>query len=372
MSATKWIACVSALTALVFSTLSGAAQKQPPEFSVEVLHHDLYYPRTLLILDADTLLVGDRQGRLHLYHQGKLLRWINGPDDVLDEGHGGILDIKHARDYATSGRLFITYSAKREDGNVTRLISATLGEDKLENIQHILDAEPAISTPVHFGAKVVQLADNSLVLTVGEGFDYRESAQLTNTRLGKLLRVMPDGSVPTDNPFTGQDGYDPYLFTLGHRNPQGLVLHSKSGTLFAHEHGPAGGDELNIINAGQNYGWPVITYGRDYSGAQITPYRVYPGMQQPLVDWTPSIAPSSMIEYQGEMFPEFAGDLLVTTLKSRELRWMQLEGNKVVAQKSMLNYLTERLRDIEVDTHGALILLTDGENGRILRVTRKE
>ncbi len=369
----KLITSVCGIVFLATSIALSAQQttaKSLPKANVDVLHTDIPYPKALLVLTPDTLLVTDRRGKLHRFDNHQLTQWLLVADDVLSDGQGGVLDIEKSPDYAEDGWLYITYSAETDEGNALRLIRARLAEDALVDKEILHTVSPAISNPVHFGGKITFLNDGSLLITTGEGFDYREQAQNRQSQLGKVLRLTLEGQIPDDNPFVDDPTTDPAIFSLGHRNPQGLIKHSSSGVIYAHEHGPAGGDELNVLEAGQNYGWPVITRGKDYSGAQITPYRVYPGMQQPLVDWTPSIAPSSMIEYRGDMFPELQGDLLITTLKSKELVWLQLREQRIVREASLFRYLSERLRDVAVGHDGSLLLLTDGENGKILQITR--
>jgi glucose/arabinose dehydrogenase len=224
---------------------------------------------------------------------------------------------------------------------------------------------------VHYAGRIAFLPDNTLLLTSGDGFDYREDAQRLTSLLGKIIRINDDGSVPANNPFKSESGDAPsdYIFSYGHRNHQGIVYDPKRQVIFSNEHGPDGGDELNIIQSGVNYGWPVITNGLDYIGSRISPFTEYPNMQQPFVDWTPSIAPSGMALHQGQMFKQLNGDLLVSVLKFKEVRWVQMDDLEVVGQVSLFKELEQRIRDVRVHADGSIYLLTDNADGKIYRVT---
>lgn len=211
------------------------------------------------------------------------------------------------------------------------------------------------------------LPDGSLLLATGEGFDYRESAQDLDSEMGKILRINDDGSVPEDNPFSTGPGQR--IWTYGHRNPQGLVRDADTGTVYLHEHGPRGGDEINVITPGLNYGWPAITYGLDYSGARVSPFTAAEGMEQPLHYWVPSIAPSGMAWYNADAFPRWRGDLLVGALVDKEVRRVDMEDGRVVGEESLFRELDARIRDIRVGLDGQLYLLTDGEAGKLIRVS---
>lgn len=339
-----------------------------PRFELEAVINHLEHPWAMEIIGQDEFLITTQPGQLLLVQKGQIQSWIKGIPTVLNKGQGGLMDIALHPDYKNNGWIYLSYAYEQDGQNATRIIRGRLQNFELVDQQILFTASPLKDTPVHYGARMAFLADNTLVFSVGDGFDYREDAQKLDSQLGKIIRINDDGSLPDDNPFVGQKDKDPYIWSYGHRNPQGLFYDSQRQLLFENEHGPAGGDEINIIKAGQNYGWPVITNGKDYSGAMISPYKNYPGMQQPFVDWTPSIAPSSMLVYRGAMFSELDGDLLVTTLKTRELRWLKMRGNKVVKQKSVLRYLNDRLRDIKVDVQGAIYILTDGDNAKLIKI----
>lgn len=366
----KWIvAYIMALTFLVMMTRTvNASVEVKADYQVSTLVSGLSAPWAMVFLPDKSILVTERSGQLRHVRDGKVSEPISGVPDVYFRGQGGLLDIRLHPDYEQNGWLYLSYAHGNSKANALRLMRAKFQQGKLVDQQVLFTVTPAKDTPVHYAGRIAFLPDNTLLLTTGDGFDYRESAQRKDSLLGKIVRLNDDGSIPADNPFAKESGANPAIWSLGHRNPQGLVYDPVRKQVFSHEHGPKGGDEINIIEPGKNYGWPVITYGRDYSGASITPYTEYEGMEQPLVDWTPSIAPSSLVVYYGRMFPEFEGDLLATTLKSKELRHVKLKGTEVVAQASFLTELKQRLRHIEIDKEGAIYLLTD--RGNLLRVSR--
>jgi glucose/arabinose dehydrogenase len=212
------------------------------------------------------------------------------------------------------------------------------------------------------------LADSTLVFGVGDGFSYREHAQRLDSHLGKLVRLYRDGSVPTDNPFAARDDALPEIYSLGHRNPQGLVFDRERGVLYEHEHGPRGGDELNRIEAGANYGWPLATHGVDYTGARISPWTEREGMRASMLHWTPSIAPAGMALYRGDLFPDWRGSLFIAALAERTLRRIAFDDGVPGQQQQMLGGRNERLRDVREGPDGALYLLTDAPDGKLLRL----
>jgi glucose/arabinose dehydrogenase len=232
----------------------------------------------------------------------------------------------------------------------------------------IFHQDGPLSSGNHFGCRIAQTPDNDLFLTLGEHFTTRDQAQNLANHLGKIVRIRPDGSVPPDNPFVGRQGAKPEIWSWGHRNPQGLALHPVTGRLWEHEHGPRGGDEINIIEKGKNYGWPVIGYGIDYNGAKIHESTHKEGMEQPVWHWVPSIAPSGMAFYAGNLFPTWRGNLFVGALAGQILVRLELEGEKVLQEERLLLQLHERIRDLRQGPDGALWLATDNSSGRILRL----
>lgn len=350
----------------LFVCLSARAQTATPPYQIEEVATGLSLPWAVAVLGPQRLLVTEKPGQLRMLENGRLSAPLKGVPEVYFKGQGGLLDVVPHPAYQENGWIYLTYAHGHAQANQLRLMRARIEGDALVQQQILFSAEPAKDTPVHYGARVAFLDDNSLVLASGDGFDYREQAQMPGSHLGKMIRLMEDGSLPADNPVI--EGGAPGVYSLGHRNPQGLAFDPVRRQLFANEHGPKGGDEINIIESGNNYGWPVITFGKDYSGALISPFTHYPGMRQPLLDWTPSIAPSSLVVYRGAMFPEWAGDLLSTTLKSQEVRRVVLEQGKVVAQQSLFTELATRLRDIDVGPQGEIYLVSD--DGRVFCIRR--
>ncbi|HEY4646066.1 MAG TPA: PQQ-dependent sugar dehydrogenase, partial [Steroidobacteraceae bacterium] len=220
----------------------------------------------------------------------------------------------------------------------------------------------------HFGCRLLFAPDGKLLVTLGDGYDYRDRAQSLDNHFGKIVRLNDDGSIPRDNPFVGSPGVLPDVYTYGHRNVQGIAVRPGTTEIWIHEHGPKGGDEVNVLKPGANYGWPAITFGVDYSGATISERTEAPGMERPILYWVPSIAPSGMDFYQGNRIPQWRGDLFVGALAARELRRIDLEGGRIVGQESLLAERKERIREVRNGPDGFLYLLTDAADGKLLRL----
>lgn len=343
------------------------------EYRIETLADGLEFPSSVAALPDGRLLLSERPGRLRLWTPEGLSAPLAGVPEVRFAGQGGLLEVLPDREFANNRTLYLSYSAGSRRANGTRLARATLGEAGLQDLREIFVARPDKPTDAHFGGRMAQLADGSLVLTLGDGFSLREAAQDPASHLGKIVRVNPDGSVPADNPFVGRDDALPEIYSLGHRNVQGIAVDTARSILWSHEHGPRGGDELNQIEPGDNYGWPVATAGLDYSGAQISPFASYAGMQDPVHGWTPSIAPSSLAVYRGSAFAQWQNDLLVTALAGRALHRLRLDTDgRVLEEQVLLRELGERLRDVRVDDQGRVLLLTDGAKARLLRLSPAE
>jgi glucose/arabinose dehydrogenase len=356
------------------------SDKQPtrvfPPYTIETLATGLDYPWSMAFLPDGDVLVTERVGHLRRVHNRQLSPPISGlPEDIYVNSQGGLLDVALHPDYRENQWLYLSYASGTDKHNALKLMRAKLQNGALTQQQLLFTLSPDKDTPVHFGGRMTFLPDNTLLLTTGDGFDYREHAQRFDSQLGKIIRLNDDGQAPTDNPFfnLADSAKTPkkltqYIFTLGHRNSQAILYDPVTEMIFAHEHGPQGGDEVNIIRSGENYGWPVITQGIDYSGARISPFTVYPDMLQPLVDWTPSIAPSGMAMHQGGMFGAIKGDLLVSSLKFKQVYWLQMQGNEVVGQGELFAEIGQRLRDIRVHKDGSIYLLTDSTQGSLLRI----
>lgn len=348
----------------------GLPALQAAEYRVETLTQGLEYPWSLAFLPDGRLLVTERVGRLRIIEaDGKLNpQPVKGVPAAFVSSQAGLMDIALDPEFASNQRIFLSYAHGERQANHTRLASARLVNGELQDVQVLFTAQPAKSGSAHYGGRMAFLPDQSLLLTLGDGFDWREQAQNPASHLGKIVRINRDGSVPADNPFVGKAGTAAELFSLGHRNVQGILYDAGRQQIFSHEHGPRGGDELNLIRAGKNYGWPLITYGVDYTGAQISPYTELPGLEQPLLHWTPSVAPSGMTLYSGTLFPQWQGDLLVSTLAEGSVRRVRLADGKLTQQETLFAELGQRLRDVRTGPDGAVYLLTDAAQGQLLRV----
>ncbi len=341
-------------------------------FNIEVIADGLNNPWSVAELPDEGFLVTERPGKAYRISGDKRAAIEGLPKDILVEGQGGLLDIVLAPEFNETAEVYLSYAYGTLEANGTAVLRAKLNGNTLENSIVIFRASPPKHASSHFGGRMAFLTDDTLILTLGDGFAYRKDAQKPDTHLGKIVRLNRDGGTPQNNPFLGQDGFKPQIYSTGHRNVQGLAYDATTNTLWSHEHGPRGGDELNIVKPGQNYGWPVATKGTDYQGARITPHESYSGMVDAVHGWTPSIAPSGLAIYRGEMFPEWNGDALVGGLASKDLRRIDLKGAKFVSEIDMLSDMNERIRDVRVAKDGAILILTDDpENGRLLRLTPK-
>ena len=358
----------------LFTSVAKATELSFPKYEIETVATGLNFPWSLAFLPDGKLLVTERTGQIRIVSAGNVSEPLKGlPKNIYVKGQGGLLDVVLHPNYASNNWVYLSYSIGSDNKNALQVMRAKLSGNKLMQQQTILTISPFKDTPVHFAGRMAFLPDNSLLITSGDGFDYREDAQRLNNLLGKVIRINDDGSVPANNPFLKEDAesLSNYIFSYGHRNAQAILYDATRGVIFSNEHGPDGGDELNIIQAGVNYGWPVITYGNDYIGGRISPFTEYPNMQQPLLDWTPSIAPSGMAVHSGNMFKELNGDILVSVLKFKEVRWVQMDGLKVTGQLSLFKELDQRIRDVRVHPDGSIYFLSDNAEGKIYRVIQK-
>ena len=358
---------------LVFGVggLPGPAQAQSnTDYTVETMVAGLEHPWSLAFLPDGGALVTERAGRLRrVSGNWELIREpIAGVPTVFNDAQAGLFDVLLSPEFEADQTLFLAYACGTAAANHLCVARGQLQGMALKDVVEIFRAKPAKQGSAHYGGRMAWLPDGTLIVTLGDGFDYREQAQDLSSHLGKIVRLNPDGTAPADNPFVGRDDALPEIYSYGHRNVQGLVYDSVEGLLISHEHGPRGGDEINIIEPGHNYGWPVITHGIDYTGAMITPYVERDGMEQPLLHWTPSIAPSGMTRYRGELFPDWQGNLLVGALADRSLHRVTLDGRQASDVETMLEELGERIRDVATGPEGAVYLLTDSADGRVLRL----
>jgi aldose sugar dehydrogenase len=341
-------------------------------YRVTTVAEGLELPWGLAFLPDGGMLVTERPGRLRrVSADGAVSAPLAGVPDVYFAGQGGMLDVVLHPRFADTGLVYLSYAYGNARESATRVARGVLGEAGIGALDVIFTAVPWKDTPQHYGGAMTFLGDGTLLVTTGDGFDYREQAQDLASMLGKTIRITAAGEVPDDNPFVGRPGAAPEVWSYGHRNAQGLAVDTDSGRVYLHEHGPRGGDELNLLQPGRNYGWPVITYGKDYSGAYVSPYTELAGMEQPLLYWIPSIAPSGLAVYRGEAFPEWQGDLFLGALVDREVRRIDLEGGQVVDDQALFSNLEERIRNVELGPDGHLYLVTDSDQGRILRVERR-
>jgi glucose/arabinose dehydrogenase len=367
--------CLIAI-AFVGNVMPAVAQTLPSSagnLNVETVARGLERPWGLAFLPDGNMLVTERAGRLRMAtRDGKLSPPVSGVPAVRANGQGGLHDVVLDREFAGNRTIYFCYAEPASGGGRTAMARArfTDGEaPKLDDVKVIFRQEGPLSSGNHYGCRIVQGRDGNLWLTMGDHFTYRDEAQNLANHIGKIVRVTPDGAVPRDNPFVGRSGARPEIWSYGHRNSQGAALHPESGKLWEHEHGPRGGDEVNIPLAGKNYGWPVIGYGIDYSGAKIHDATARAGMEQPIKYWVPSIAPSGMAFYTGDVFPAWKGNLFVGALAGQLLVRLELDGEKVGKEERLLTSLGARIRDVRQGPDGAIWLLTDGSDGRILRVT---
>ncbi|MEQ9608533.1 MAG: PQQ-dependent sugar dehydrogenase [Kiloniellaceae bacterium] len=367
-------ACLLALAAVPAAAQDGVQRSEQADFRSVTLARGLDHPWGMAFLPANGpgdggILITERAGQLRLFKDGALQRDpIAGVPEVAARGQGGLLDIALHPDFAANGLLYLAYAGAEGKEAGTEVARARFDGSTLNDLEVIFRAQPKTPGAAHYGGRIAFGPDGKLYVTLGDRRNYMAEAQKLSSHLGGVLRLNDDGSVPDDNPFTGQPDALPAIFTYGHRNVQGIAVHPESGAIWTHEHGPRGGDEVNVLRAGANYGWPEITYGIDYSGAIISDKTEAPGMAQPVVYWVPSIAPSGMAFYQGEAFPEWRGDLFVGALAGRHLRRLELDGDQVTGQEELLADLNERIRDVRSGPDGFLYLLTDSGRGSLIRL----
>jgi glucose/arabinose dehydrogenase len=376
MAFERGLALTTMLAGLV---VTGGAQAQTVDSSAgsltaTVLAEGLDHPWALAFLPDGRFLVTERSGRLRIVADGAAGPEIDGVPEVVAAGQGGLLDIALAPDFADSGQIYLTYAEPagvggQGNGAGTAVMAARLVLDgeggRLEEQSVIFRMNKFDGSTRHFGSRIVIGQDGNLFVTLGERGDAAR-AQDPADLAGGVVRIGPDGSVPADNPKL--DGWAPEFWSIGHRNPQGATLRDSDGALFAVEHGARGGDEVNIVEAGRNYGWPVITHGVNYNGEPIGVGTAQEGLEQPLHYWDPSISPSGLDFYEGELLAGWEGDLVLGGLSGAVLVRLDMEGDAVVAEERLFEGQLGRIRDVRVGEDGAIYLLTDEGNGRLIRV----
>jgi glucose/arabinose dehydrogenase len=362
----------SLLAACLYVVPLAAAQverSQEHAFRVVKIVEGLEYPWGLAFLPDGRMLVTERPGRLRIVQDGKLVpQPVAGLPQIAAVGQGGLLDVALHPRFGENGLVYLSYVARGDGGVGTEVVRGRLAGGRLEDLRIIFRQQPKGSGGRHFGSRLVFDRGGLLYVTLGDRGEM-ERAQKPDDHAGSVIRLHDDGRVPADNPFSGRPGWKPEKYTIGNRNMQGATLHPQTGRLWTHEHGPQGGDEVNVIRAGANYGWPVITYGVNYGfGTKIGEGTHKPGMEQPLHYWVPSIAPSGMAFYTGDKFPRWRGDLFVGALRDQLLVRLKLDGERIVREERMLKDVLGRIRDVRNGPDGFLYLLTDESRGVLARL----
>ena len=351
-----------AVTVFIFRPRSPAPAQPQSDYKVEVVTDGLVHPWGMAFLPDNAILVTERPGRLKLYKDGNLTS-ISGTPEIFAEGQGGLLDVVLDPDFENNRIIYLSYSAEENGRKGTEIYKAQLASDKLVGGRAIFKVDPKVPEGAnHFGSRLVFDAQGYLYATIGDRFNYMEEAQNPENHLGSVVRLNTDGTVPEDS------AYPNGVFAYGTRNAQGIILHPETGDIWIHEHGPRGGDEINILKKGANYGWPKVTFGIDYDFTTISDKEHAPGVTDPIHQWTPSIAPSGMIFYTGEAFPQWQGDLFIGTLAAQHLRRVDMNGEQVAGEYELLEDKGLRIRDVEQDSEGYIYVLTDERDGQILRL----
>ena len=375
---------ILALPAILLATAAGAAETEhfpssAGTLTVETVAGGLVNPWSLAFLPDGRMLVTERPGRMRIVSRsGKLSPPLAGVPLVYAHSQAGLMDVILARDFGQSREIFFCYAEPYEGGARIALARARLQDGerldgnrpRLSGVAVIFRQRGPADRGLNIGCRIVQAADGNLFVTLGDHFNDAKMAQTLDNDIGKIIRIRPDGGAPTDNPFVGKQDALPEIWAYGLRNAEGLAFNPADGKLWEQEHGPMGGDEINIIVKGGNYGWPVVSFGVNYDGSPVGAGKQHhEGMIDPVWHWTPSIAPSGMAFYTGDLFPGWKGSLINGALKFALVSRLALDGEKAVKEERLLQDLHERIRDVRQGPDGALYLLTDNASGRILRVT---
>ena len=356
----------SFLLTLAISTGSLSAQAS---YSLETVAENLNFPWSIAFTPEGDYLVAMRSGVVRrISAGGEVSPALEGLPASYVLSQGGYFDITLDPGFTDNQRIYLSFAYGTPELNGTRIVTGRLNGNRVENVTPIFTVSPLKDTAVHYGGKMLFLPDGTLVMTTGDGFEYREAAQDTFNLMGKIIRINSDGSIPADNPYANNGLGNAAVWSYGHRNPQGLVLDKMSGHLYSHEHGAKGGDELNLIKPDTNYGWPAVTKGVNYSGAYVSPLRSAPGIEEPLTYWDPSIGASGLAIYDGDAFPNWRGKLFIGALVDEEVRMLTLSDGRVVDEQAMFSEIGARIRDVRTGPDGMLYLLTDSEQGKVIRV----
>ena len=341
-------------------------------FRTKLISNELNYPWGIAFLPSGDILITEKKSaKLRIVKNGKLQpKSISGlPKHINSSGQGGLLDILVHPLFHKNRYIYLSYSGESSNGIGTEVIRAELREYQLVNVKNIFTFQPKTNGVLHYGSRLEFAGDGTLFISVGDRYNLMQESQNPDNHVGTVLRINEDGSIPTDNPFVNHKTHKPEIYSYGHRNGQGLAWRTSNNTMWMHEHGPRGGDELNILNKpGANYGWPAITYGIDYSGAIISDKTSAEGMEQPVVYWVPSIAPCGMTFYTGEKFPKWKDNLFIGALKGSHIRRLVFKGNRVTEQEVLLKHYG-RIRDVISGPDGFLYFITDAANGQLVRIS---
>lgn len=380
----RFVAVIAAMASLVGAAAAVRAQSMPaPTLSAatsgsarsEQVADGLDHPWAFAFLPGDPagrVLVTERAGRMRLISKdGKVSNPLTGVPAVHAVNQGGLLDVVASPDFQRDRTIYFAFARPATGRARTAVASGQLNVDsaRIDNLKVIFEQVDVISGGHHFGSRIAVARDGSLFITTGDRYSEKDKAQSLTTHLGKVIRVNADGSIPRDNPFAASATARKEIWSYGHRNMQGAAIHPVTGKLWTHEHGPRGGDELNVPLAGKNYGWPVVGYGIDYSGLRLHDATARAGMEQPVHYWVPSIAPSGMAFYSADRFPQWKNNLFVGALAGQHLARLTLDGERVIAEERLLLDLKLRIRDVRQGPDGYLYVLTDSANGKLLRVS---
>lgn len=338
------------------------------DFILEKIIDKLENPWSIAFLPLDEgILISERPGRLNLYTEESLIP-ITGLPEIAATGQGGLLDVIIDPDFKENKFIYFSFSEPGPGGYSTAVARANLLEDELSNVEIIFRASPKSFGSIHFGSRLAFDSDGILYITLGERGGMTNAQNLQHHG-GSVIRIHSDGRIPTDNPFFNKQSVLPEIFSFGHRNAQGMAFDKKTGLLWLHEHGSKGGDEVNILKAGANFGWPLVTFGINYNGTIISAETEKPGIENPVIFWVPSIAPSGMTFYYGDKFPEWQGNIFIGTLAGQHLRRLVVKGGSIIHQEVLLHKEIGRIRDVRTGPDGSLYFLTDAKNGALYKIS---